>query len=504
MSDETNTEAPELDLGDLGTTSDAGPVDEIEAAAAEFEAGGSDGETLETEEADPTETGRGEAGGTGVARQKVREFPQSPGVYLFKDRHGRVIYVGKAVNLRSRAGSYFTRLAAQDRRTTELVREIGDADHIPCDSEVDALLTEARLIKDLHPRFNSDLKDDKSFPYLQITTHEDFPRVEITRQPRSSGVKLYGPFTSVGKLRGAMAVLQKVFKFRTCTLDIAEGDERWRWFRPCLLHSINQCTAPCNFRVSKEDYKRDIKRLRMILDGNKTKLVEELKAEMADASKNLHFEKAARLRDEVSALESLSLRGNLEEHAQPEVFYIDPQKGLAGLKQVFKLDKQPRVVEGVDIAHLQGGETVASLVRFIDGLPFKHGYKRYKIRGVHGVDDFASMREVVSRRLHRLRNEGDPFPDVLLIDGGKGQLNAALEAMQAIGLEEHERPFTISLAKREEEVYVPGEPEPRRLSRHSYALRLLQYVRDEAHRFAQHYHHLLRHKSTFDEMKRRK
>ncbi|HEX6984096.1 MAG TPA: excinuclease ABC subunit UvrC [Planctomycetaceae bacterium] len=499
MTDDVRTEDQALDLDALGTADDAGPVDEIEAAAAEFEAYGA----LETEEASPVETGRGEASGTGVARQKVREFPQSPGVYLFKDRQGRVIYVGKAVNLRSRAGSYFTRPAATDRRTAELVREIGDADHIPCDSEVDALLTEARLIKDLRPRFNSDLKDDKTFPYLQITTHEDFPRVEITRQPRTSGVKLYGPFTKPGKLRGAVAVLQKVFKFRTCTLDIAEGDERWRWFRPCLLHSINQCTAPCNFRISKEDYRRDIKRLRMVLDGNKEKLVAEMKAEMAEASKNLQFEKAARLRDEITALESLSLRGNLEEHAQPEVFYIDPQKGLAGLRQVFKLDRQPRVVEGVDIAHLQGGETVASLVQFIDGLPFKHGYKRYRIRGVEGVDDFASMREVVSRRLKRLRNEGDPFPDVLLIDGGKGQLNAALDAMAALGLEEHERPFTISLAKREEEVYVPGEAEPRRLSRHSYALRLLQYVRDEAHRFAQHYHHLLRRKSTFDETLRK-
>ncbi len=492
-----------LDLGDLGADVDnEGPFDEIEAAAAEFETSGHRELEHDLEEEAPVDTGRGEATGLGVARQKVREFPTTPGVYLFKDRRGRVIYVGKAVNLRSRAGSYFTRPAATDRRTAELVRTIGDVDYLPCDNEVDALLTEARLIKDLRPQFNSDLKDDKTFPYLQITTHEDFPRVEITRQPRTSGVKLYGPFTRPGKLRGAIAVLQKIFKFRTCTLDIREDDERWRWFRPCLLHSIHQCTAPCNFRITKEEYRQDIKRLRMILDGNKKKLVASMKAEMIEASKNLQFEKAARLRDEIAALESLALRGNLDEHTQPEVFVIDPQKGLAGLKQVFKLETTPRVIEGVDIAHLQGGETVASLVTFLDGLPFKHGYKRYRIRGVDGVDDFASMREVVSRRLRRLQNEGERFPDILLIDGGKGQLNAALEAMQAIGLEEHQRPFTISLAKREEEVYVPGESEPRRLSRHSYALRLLQYVRDEAHRFAQHYHHLLRHKSTFDETMR--
>ena len=477
----------------------AGPADDIEAAAAEIEAAAA----AELEAADPTETGRGDAAGFGVARQKVREFPTTPGVYLFKDRAGRVIYVGKAVNLRSRAGSYFTRPAATDRRTAELVKEIGDADHLPCDSEVDALLSEARLIKDLRPKYNSDLKDDKSFPYLQISTHEDFPRVEFTRTPQTSGVKLYGPFTSSGKLRGAMNVLQKVFKFRTCSLEIIDGDERWRWFRPCLLHSINQCSAPCNMRITKDEYRKDIKRLRMVLDGNQKSLVKELAAEMTAAAKSRNYEKAARLRDELKSLDALSLRGDLEEHAQPEVFYIDPKKGLAGLKQVFKLESMPRTIEGMDIAHLQGGETVASLVKFLDGLPFKHGYKRYKIRGVEGVDDFASMREVVSRRLSRLRSEGEAFPDILLIDGGKGQLNAALEAMASIGLEEHERPFTISLAKREEEIYLPGESQPRRLSRHSYALRLLQYVRDEAHRFAQHYHHLLRHKSTFDETTRK-
>jgi excinuclease ABC subunit C len=178
---------------------------------------------------------------------------------------------------------------------------------------------------------------------------------------------------------------------------------------------------------------------------------------------------------------------------QPEVFYIDPKKGMAGLKKIFDLSQLPRRIEGVDIAHLQGGETVASLVQFIDGLPFKHGYKRYKIRSVEGVDDFASIREVVSRRFLRLSKEGESLPDLLLIDGGKGQLSAAVAALEAIGVKP---PLVISLAKREEEVYVPGEAEPRRLSRHSYALRLLQYVRDEAHRFAQHYHHILRRKST--------
>lgn len=430
--------------------------------------------------------------------EKVRTFPTGPGVYLMKDSQARVIYVGKAVNLRSRAGSYFHKAAETERRTAELVTEICDLDYIETDSEVDALLMEARLIKDIQPKFNSLLKDDKTFPYLQITTHEDFPRIEFTRTPESKGVRLYGPFTNAGQLRGTIAVLQKIFRFRTCSLDIDEGDEKWKWFRPCLLASIDQCTAPCNQRISKADYKQDIKRLRMFLDGKKDRLLRDMEKDMLQASKDLLFEKAARIRDDIQSLNKLNLRGNLEDHAQPEVFYIDPKKGMAGLRQVLKLSEVPRRIEGIDIAHLQGGETVASLVQFIDGLPFKHGYKRYKIRTVEGVDDYASMREVVTRRFRRLTQEGESFPDILLIDGGKGQLNAVMETFSALRIEP---PTTISLAKREEEIFVPGQQEPHRLSKHSYALRLLQYVRDESHRFAQHYHHLLRQKATFEGVK---
>ncbi len=442
-----------------------------------------------------------EARNSSVAREKVRAFPTTPGVYMMKDAEGRVIYVGKAVNLRSRAGSYFLKAAEIDRRTCELVREIADIDFIDADSEVDALLMEARLIKDIQPRFNAMLKDDKTFPYLQITTSEDFPRVEFTRQPATSGVKLYGPFTSAGKLRGTIAVLQKIFRFRTCTLDIEDGDDRWRWYRPCLLASINQCTAPCNLRVSKEDYREDIRRLRLFLDGGRKSLLKEMQADMLQASKEMKFEKAARIRDEIASLNSLNLRGNLEDHAQPEVFYIDPKKGLAGLRKILKLSEIPRRIEGIDIAHLQGQETVASLVQFIDGMPFKHGYKRFQIKTVEGVDDYASMREVITRRFRRLSQEGESFPDLLLIDGGKGQLNAVMETFAAIDIRP---PVTISLAKREEEIFIPGQSEPLRLSRHAYALRLLQYVRDEAHRFAQHYHHLLRNKNTFREDNRGK
>ncbi|MFM7077795.1 MAG: excinuclease ABC subunit UvrC [Planctomycetaceae bacterium] len=431
-----------------------------------------------------------------AAATKVRSFPTTPGVYLMKDGAGRVIYVGKAKNLRARAGSYFLRAAAEDRRTAELVREIRDIDYLEAESEVDALLLESRLVKDVQPKFNSDLKDDKTFPYLQITTHEDYPRVEFTRTPRQKGVKLYGPFTSAGSLRGAIVVLQRIFKFRTCTLDIDADDPQWRWFRPCLLASIGQCTAPCNLRIAKEEYRADINRLRTFLDGGKKRLLEEMRAEMLAASGRLEFEKAARLRDEVRLLETLDQRGDLEEHVQPEVFLVDPKKGLAGLQKVLGLPAPPRVIEGVDIAHLHGDETVASLVQFIDGLPFKAGYKRYRIKGVDGIDDFKSIHEVVSRRFARLVREGAGLPDVFLVDGGKGQLSAAMDALDSLGIE---APCVISLAKREEEVFLPGRSEPLRISRDAWSLRLLEYVRDEAHRFAQHYHHFLRRRRTLEE-----
>ncbi len=483
---------------------ESNPVEESKApksaAGGESSAQRDDNERTEpapsTSDSDETlvEVG-GESFGFRKAAAKVREFPQTPGVYLMKDHAGRVIYVGKAKNLRSRAGSYFLKAAQVEQRTAGWVNEICDIDYIECESEVDALLAESRLIKDVQPKHNKELKDDKSFPYLMITTREDFPRVELTRTPPTSGVKLYGPFASAGALRGAIAALQKIFKFRTCSLDITEGDPAWRWFRPCLLASIKQCTAPCNERISKEEYRQDIRRLQTFLDGGKKRLIGQMKREMQDASKELAFEKAARLRDEIQMLERLDERGELDTHVQPEVFYVDPKKGMHGLQKILKMKDPPRVIEGVDIAHLGGNETVASLVQFIDGLPFKPGYRRYKIRDVKGVDDFRSIYEVVSRRFRALSDSQESFPDLLLIDGGKGQLSSAMAAFRD---QQIDPPKVISLAKKEEEVFLPGESEPIRISRHAFALRLLQYVRDESHRFAQHYHHILRSKSQLD------
>jgi excinuclease ABC subunit C len=427
---------------------------------------------------------------------KARAFPTTPGVYLMKDTAGNVIYVGKAKNLRSRASSYFSKEALDDPRIRDWMPLVKDVDYIETADPVAAVFTEARMIKDLRPKFNKELKDDKTFPYLQIRTREEFPRVEITRRPRRKGVRLYGPFTSSRSLRVAVDVLQRLLKFRSCTLDIKSTEDRWKWFRPCLLYSIRRCTGPCNFRVSRDDYRRQIKKLVFILEGKKDRLLARMEREMLAASEDLNFEKARRIRDEITALQNLDMRGDAKDDIQPEVFPIDPKKGLRGLAKVLGLASVPRTIEGMDIAHLSGQDTVASLVSFLDGLPFKPGYRRFKIKSVKGVDDFASMREVVSRRFRRLRDADEVFPDILLIDGGKGQLNAALEAFQVLGIDP---PCLISLAKQEEEIFRPGESESIRLSKHSAALRLLQYVRDEAHRFAQHYHHMLRRKRFTEE-----
>jgi excinuclease ABC subunit C len=413
-----------------------------------------------------------------------------------KDGGGNIIYIGKAKNLRSRASSYFSKEAPNDPRIRDWIGFIKDVDYIETADAIAAIFTEARMIKDIRPKFNKDLRDDKTFPYLQIRTREEFPRVEITRKPRRKGVRLYGPFTQARHLRIAIDLLQRLFQFRTCSLDIKSTDERWKWFRPCLLHSIRRCTAPCNLRVSRDDYRRQIKKLIFVLEGKKDKLIRRMEREMLAASESLNFDKARRIRDEITALRKLDLRGDVEKDMQPEVFPIDPKKGLAGLRKVLGLAKTPRTIEGMDIAHLSGQDTVASLVSFLDGLPFKPGYRRFKIKTVEGVDDFASMREVVTRRFRRLSEEEEVFPDILLIDGGKGQLNAAVEAFKTLGIEP---PCLISLAKKEEEIYRPGDAESIKLSRHSAALRLLQYVRDEAHRFAQHYHHILRRKRLTDE-----
>jgi excinuclease ABC subunit C len=443
-------------------------------------------------------------------REKIAGFPRSPGVYLMKDRQGVVLYVGKARELRSRVASYFQSSAdllnTRGPRIVQMVEQVQDIDCLECETEVDALLKENRLIKDIQPHYNERQKDGKSFPYLEITTSDDFPGVYVTRTPRPRGSRLYGPFSNPAGLRDAVNVLQRVFKFRTCELEIRADDERRRFFRPCLLHAIDRCSAPCADHVAKPAYAADIKRLRKLLDSKRSVLLRQLRKEMDRAAEQKEYEEAAVLRDRIRAIESLSLSGDVDEDVQPEVFFVDPTVGLDKLQRLLHLPERPRIIEGIDIATLHGQDSVGSLVSFIDGKPFKSGYRRYKIKSVEGVDDYAMIREVIARRYRYAAIAEELYPNLILIDGGLGQLHAALDAferlragIEAEGGEAVKPAMVVSLAKREELIYVQARSKPVKLARNNEALRLLQHIRDEAHRFGQHYHHLLRRKRTLDE-----
>jgi excinuclease ABC subunit C len=429
-------------------------------------------------------------------RKSLAALPDAPGVYIFKDATDRDLYVGKAKSLKKRVRQYCDPGRPKDAKTDDLVARIVHVEFVPCESEVEAYLLENRLIKDLQPPFNFHAKSDIGFPLVEITWDETFPRVRVTRDRSRAGSKYYGPFVSGGWLRTALQILQRVFKYRTCNLTIVEGDPRNRHHRPCLEYYIGRCHAPCAGRQTSADYRADLRRLALFLTGKGKEVQAELEREMKHAAGARRYEQAAALRDTLHALRSLARRGSLESVMEPGVLHVDPQEGVARLRQVLALRQAPRRLEGIDIAHLQGQESVGGLVSFCDGLPARDQYRRFRIKTVEGADDFAAIREVVARRYTRLHNEGQPLPDIVLIDGGLGQLHAARDALRAANLQV---PCLASLAKKEEVLFTLEHPEGLRLPRRSSALRLLQFVRDEAHRFAQHYHHILRRKKVLNE-----
>jgi len=426
-------------------------------------------------------------------REKIKSFPTGPGLYFMKGSADKVLYIGKANNLRSRVASYFQPggdlTASRGPKIAEMLGKVETVDFLETTNEVDAVLKEARLIKDIRPPYNTDLVDDKTFPYLEITSKEDFPGVYITRKPRSGGSRLFGPFAGAKDLRGVLVVLQKIFRFRTCKLNISEDDRKRRFFRPCLLYSIKQCAAPCAAKIDKREYKKIITDLIKFLRSKRSTILRQLRKQMAEASEAFEYEKAAMFRDRIRLIERLDRRGTPDEDVQPEVFAADPTEALIKLRELLQTPEPVRIIEGIDVANIGGAEAVGSLVKFIDGRPFKSGYRRFKIKTVKGIDDYAMIGEVVKRRYkYALRGE-ELWPDLVLIDGGLGHLRAAEKALR-----EMKAPaITIaSIAKKEEDIYLQGKNKPLQLPANSPARKLLQYVRDEAHRFAQHYHHILR------------
>lgn len=430
-------------------------------------------------------------------REAIKAFPAAPGLYFFKDAKDTVLYIGKAKHLRSRAASYFQESAdlmtSRGPKIVEMASKTVSVDYLETPNEVDATLQEARLIKDIRPPYNTDLVDDKSFPYLEITTRTDYPGVYITRNPQNERSKLFGPFTGVTDLRAAMSVLQKIFKFRTCALDIKDSDDKRKFFRPCLLYSIKQCAAPCGAKIEKAEYKKLIKDLVKFLQSKRSTILRQLKKQMETASKEMDYETAAMYRDRIRLIQRLDERGTVTGNVQPEVFARNPAEALEKLQKIFNSEKPIRIIEGIDIAHISGQQTVGSLVKFIDGKPFKSGYRRFKIKTVTGVDDYACIKEVVTRRYaHALKGE-ELWPDIILIDGGLGQLHAAEDALKQMNAP---MPLLASIAKKEELIYIHGNEKPLKLPANNTGKKLLQYVRDEAHRFAQHYHHILRSKKV--------
>ena len=432
-------------------------------------------------------------------RRKIKAFPTGPGLYFMKGPADKVLYIGKAKNLRSRVASYFQpggeTATMRGPKISEMLGKVKTVDFLETETEVDALLKESRLIKDIHPPYNTDLADDKTFPYLEITTSEDFPGIYITRKPRPKGSRLFGPFAGAKDLRMVSVELQKIFKFRTCTLDIREDDPKRRFFRPCILYSIKQCTAPCAAKIDKREYKEIIRDFIRFLRSKRSTVLRQLKKQMTEAAEALQYEKAGMFRDRIRLIERLDRRGIPEEDVQPEVFAADPTEALIKLRDLLQIDAPVRIIEGIDVANIGGAEAVGSLVKFIDGRPFKSGYRRFKIKTVKGIDDYAMIAEVVKRRYkYALRGE-ELWADLILIDGGLGHLHAvetALQQMNAPAIK------IASIAKREEQIYLQGNNKPLKLPAHSPVLKLLQYVRDEAHRFAQHYFHILRTKKVLN------
>jgi excinuclease ABC subunit C len=543
-----------------------------------------------------------------LLQEKLDNLPTAPGVYQHKDGEGNVLYVGKAKNLRNRVRSYFQESRSRDGRMRLLTNKIEDVEVIVTDTEVEALILENNLIKQLRPRYNVNLKDDKSYPYICIKD-ERFPRVFSTRQPREDGSEYFGPYTDVGNMKRVLKTIRSVFKLRSCSHDLTEEKIEAGAYETCLDYHIEQCAAPCVGYQSETDYDRTIERIKQLLNGHTQELIEQLEQEMEEASEALEFEKAANIRDQVDALKQYSnsqkmisqdrqdrdlfavvsdteadvaasvlfkvregkiigrqhkylrkVQDRSEEELMQTVvenFYTDasffpdevltnveldrkeplekylwgqrgkkvrlhvPQRGekaklvrmvqanarlllgefklqrekqkrdrvphsVRALERDLRLGKLPRHIECFDVSHLGGTETVASCVVFQNGKPKKSEYRRYKINNVEGrPDDYEAMREVVRRRCARVMEEDGAVPDLIIIDGGKGQLSSAIESMKDVGF--YGEAAVIGLAKRLEEVYLPGNADPTHLSKSSSSLRLLQQARDEAHRFAVSY-----------------
>lgn len=413
-------------------------------------------------------------GGEGISR-KIADLPLRPGVYLFLDEKSNVIYVGKAKSLRKRVQSYFRHSGFASPRLRKLVESIKDISVIRTESEAEALIVEARLIRQYQPFFNIDLKIGDRYPYVRITD-EPFPRIIITRRKEEDGSIFIGPFVSVRELRQLFRMIERYFPLRTC-----KGDSRTSpWMeRPCVRFELGKCPAPCAGKADPSEYRERVADIILLLKGQSADLVGRLRERMDRSSRMLEFEDAARIRDTIRSIWKMSRQHVSFSLSEP--LGAETWKGLTDLKEKLSLPAIPWRIEGFDISHFSGGETYGVCVVFEQGIPNPGLYRKFRIRTVYGVDDFRAVRETVERRYSRVIKESGALPQLVLIDGGPQQLRFGLEALEALDLQALP---CVALAKREELLFLPGRNDPLRLPAEEAALRILQQVRNEAHRFA--------------------
>ena len=434
--------------------------------------------------------------------KKLSTVPTTPGVYFHKDKKNNIIYIGKAANLRNRIRQYFQNSRTQDLKTKALVNEIVDFDWIVCDIEIDALFFEAELVRRYLPKYNILLRDDKSLNYIRINYSDDHPTVTLTRRPMDDGAKYFGPYTSAVPIKRALTFLRKIFPYSTHQGLVPR--------RVCLQYQLGLCPGLEENKTSLRDYRKNLRRLIAYLSGDKQKLVKEIEADMNRAANKHDFESAAIFRNQLNDLKSLANQIVFSDKENQE---ISKDQALSGLTDVLGLEKIPKRIEGYDISHMQGTNNVASMVVFINGVPDKKEYRRFKMI-LPGNDDFKHIEEVISRRLSQQNIAKWHLPDLFLIDGGKGQLSSAIKVRDKAGIS---IPM-IGLAKREEEIiidlnrsmisidqsklaslgaYISENDHYATilLPKSSSIIKLLQRIRDESHRFAVSYHTVLKIKS---------
>ncbi len=404
-------------------------------------------------------------------KDKISILPDSPGVYIFKDAGGQIIYIGKARSLKKRVSSYFSR--PLDAKTHQLVSKINDIEYKITPGEPQAQILEALLIKRNQPKYNISLKDDKSFPWVKIS-REDFPVVSIARKKKhqEEDAIYIGPYTDAKMLRRAIKIIRRIFGYRSCKNMSANI---------CLYGRLALCPAPCQNKISKEEYSSIINNIRMFLEYKYPALISKLAARMQELSGLHRFEEAAKVRDQINAL---SVFSNITD--ERSAF-----SQIEDLKVLLRLKVLPRRIECFDVSNISGQEAVGSMVSFYNGSPDKNNYRRFRIKSVSSIDDYGMIREVVRRRYLRLKNEIKPMPDLILIDGGRAHLAAAYKEIKELGL--GSIPLA-SIAKEHEHIYIIARANPIKLKEDTPALNLIRHIRDEAHRFAVSYHHILRRK----------